>query len=59
MASEGPEELQRMLSGLALDGNESDDALCPKCGLHTQPTKKTYGSVVTSVLHGTILNVPS
>ena len=33
MASEGPEELDRMLSGLTLDGNESDNAVCPKCGL--------------------------
>ena len=33
MASDGPEELDRMLSGLTLDGNDSDDAVCPKCGL--------------------------
>ena len=32
-AGEGPEELERMLSGLALDGDESDDAVCPNCGL--------------------------
>ena len=32
-AGEGPEELERMLSGLALDGDESDDAVCPKCSL--------------------------
>ena len=33
LASEGPKELERMFSGLALDGNELDDALCPKFGL--------------------------
>ena len=32
-AGEGPEELERMLSALTLDEDESDDAVCPKCGL--------------------------